>query len=62
VGGKPEGKITLGRPRSRWQDNIKIGLQEIAWWGWNGVGWINLAEARDAWRTIVYAEMNLRIS
>ena len=60
VGGKPEGNITLGRPRRRWEDNIKIGLQEVARWG-KGVGWIDLAEARDAWRTVVNAEINLRI-
>jgi hypothetical protein len=60
VGGKPAGKRPLGRPGRRWEDNIKIGLQEIAWWG-KGVGWIDLAQARDAWRTVVKAEMNLRI-
>ena len=60
VGAKPEGKMTLGRPRRRWEDNIKIILQEIAWWG-KGVGWVHLAQARDAWRTVVNAEMNFRI-
>jgi hypothetical protein len=60
VGAKPEGKIKLGRPRLRWEDNIKISLQEIAWWG-KGVGGVDMAQARDAWWTVVNAEMNLRI-
>jgi hypothetical protein len=42
--GKPEGKKPLGRPRSRWVDNIKIQLSEI---GWDGVDWVNLAQDRD---------------
>jgi hypothetical protein len=42
--GKLEGKRPLGRPRHRWVDNIKIDLREI---GWNGVDWIDLAQARD---------------
>jgi hypothetical protein len=42
--GKPEEKRPLGRPSRRWEDNIKMGLQEI---GWDGVGWIHLAEDRD---------------
>jgi len=61
VGGKPEGNKTLGRPRRRWEDNIKIGLREVARWR-KGVGWIDLTEARDAWQTVVNSEMNLRIS
>ena len=44
--GKPEGKIPLGRPRHRWEDNIKRDLQEV---GWQGMGWIDLAEDRDRW-------------
>jgi len=45
VGGKPEGKRPLGRPRGRWENNIKIGHQEIAWWGgrvWTGLIWLRL--------------------
>ena len=42
--GKPEGKRPLGRPRRRWEDNIKMDLQEV---GCGGVDWIELAEARD---------------
>jgi len=35
--GKPEGKIPLGRPRHRWEDNIKMNLQEVGWWGRQGL-------------------------
>jgi hypothetical protein len=42
--GKPEGKRQLGRPRRRWEDNIKMDLTEI---GWGGMDWINLAQDRD---------------
>jgi hypothetical protein len=48
--GKPEGKRPLGRPRRRWVDNIKIHLREI---GWDGMGWIDLAQDRDQWRALV---------
>jgi hypothetical protein len=44
MGGKPEGKRPLGRPRSRWVDNIKMDLREI---GWDGVDWIDMAQDRD---------------
>jgi hypothetical protein len=44
IGGKPEGKIPLGRPRRRWLDNIKIDLREI---GWDGMDWIYLVQDRD---------------
>jgi hypothetical protein len=54
--GKPEGKRPLGRPRCRWVDNIKMDLREI---GWDGMGWIDLAEDRDQWRALVNAVMNL---
>jgi hypothetical protein len=56
--GKPEGKGPLGRPRYRWVDNIKMDLLEI---GWGGVDWIGLAQARDKWRALVNAVMNLRV-
>jgi hypothetical protein len=55
---KPEGKRSLGRPRHRWVDNIKIGLREI---GWVGMDWIVLAQDRDQWRALVNRVMNLRI-
>ena len=56
--GKPEGKRPFGRPRLRWEDNIKKNLQEI---GCEGMGWIELAEDRDRWRALVNAVMNLRV-
>jgi hypothetical protein len=56
--GKPEGRRPLGRPRRRWEDNIKMDLREI---GWGGKDWINLAEERDRWRALVNAVMNLRV-
>jgi hypothetical protein len=54
--GKPEGKRPLGRPRHRWEDNIKIDLQEV---GWGGMDWIDLAEDRDRCWAVVNAVMNL---
>jgi hypothetical protein len=48
--GKPEEKRSLGRPRCRWVDNIKMDLREI---GWDGMNRIDLAEDRDQWRAIV---------
>jgi hypothetical protein len=56
--GKPEGKRPLGRPRRRWVDNIKMDLTEI---GWDGIDWIDLAQDRDRWRTLVNTVMNLRV-
>jgi len=56
--GKPEGKIPLGRPRRRWDDNIKMDLQEV---GCGGMDWIDLAQDRDRWRALVNAVMNLRV-
>ena len=55
--GKPEGR-PLGRPRRRWEDNIKTNLQEV---GCGGMDWIELAEDRDRWRALVNAVMNLRV-
>jgi len=56
--GKPEGTRPLGRPRCRWEDNVKMGLQEV---GCGGMGWIELAQDRDRWRALVIAVMNLRV-
>ena len=56
--GKPEGKRPLGRPRRRWEDNIKIDLQEMG----GGFGdWMELARDRDRLRALVIAVMNLRV-
>jgi hypothetical protein len=54
--GKPEGKRPLGRPRRRWEDEIRMDLREI---GFGGVDWIRLAQDRDRWRVVVSAVMNL---
>ena len=56
--GRPEGKRPLGRPRRRWEDNIKMDLREV---GYDGGDWINLAQDRDLWRAYVRAAMNLRV-
>jgi hypothetical protein len=56
--GKPEGKGPLERARRRWEDNIKMDLQEV---GCGGMDWIELAQDRDRWRALVYAVMNLRV-
>jgi len=55
---KPEGKRPLGRPRRRWEDNIKMDLQEV---GCGGMDWIELAPDRDRWWAFVNAVMNLRV-
>jgi len=56
--GKPEQKRPLGRPRSRWEDNIKMDLQEVE--GSCG-DWMELAQDRDRWRALVGTVMNLRV-
>jgi len=57
--GKPEGKRPFGRPRRRWEDNIKMDLQEVG----GGCGdWMGLAEDSDRWRELVSTVMNLRVS
>ena len=56
--GKPEGKRPLGRPRRRWQDNIKMDLQEVG--GGRG-DWMDLAQDRDSWRALVGTRLGLWI-
>ena len=56
--GKPEGKNPLGRPRRRWEHNIRIDLQEV---GCGGTHWIDLAQDRDRRRAVMNAVMNLRV-
>ena len=56
--GKVEGKRPLGRPRRRWVDNIRMDLQEV---GCGYMDWIELAEDRDRWRTLVSEVKNLRV-
>jgi len=53
--GKPEGKRPLGRPRRRWEDNIKMNLQEVRC---GGMDWIELAQDRDRWHAMENAVMN----
>jgi hypothetical protein len=55
--GKHEGRRPLGRPRHRWQDNIRMDLQEV---GCGFVDWMELAQDRDRWHVLVSAVMNLR--
>ena len=55
--GKPEGKKPLGRSRHRWEDNIKMYLQEVEW----GMDCIDLAQNGDRWRALLKAAMNLRV-
>jgi hypothetical protein len=54
--GKPEENRPLGRPRRRWEDNIKKDLREI---GWGGMDWLDLTRDRDWWRALVNAVMNV---
>jgi hypothetical protein len=56
--GRPEGKRPLGRPRRRWEDNIKMALREI---GINGANWIRLAQDTVRWRAFMSTVMNLRV-
>jgi hypothetical protein len=51
-------KYPLGRPRCRWEDNIKMDLQEV---GCGGMDWIGLAQDRDRWQALVNAVMNIRV-
>ena len=56
--GKPDGKRPLGRPRRRWEDNIKMDLQET---GRDFGDWMELAQDRDRWRALMSTVMNLRV-
>ena len=56
--GKPEGKRPLGRPRRRWEDNIKMDLREV---GGGCEDWMELAQDRDRWRALVSTVMSLRV-
>jgi hypothetical protein len=56
--GLPEGKRSLGRPRGRWVDNVRMDLVEV---GWGDVDWIGLVQDRDRWRALVYSVLNFRV-
>jgi hypothetical protein len=56
--GKQEGKRPRGRPGRRWEDNVRMDLQEI---GWEGVNWMNMAQDMDQWRAFVNTVMKLRV-
>jgi len=56
--GKPEGKGPPGRPRRRWEDNIKMDLQKV---GFGGTDWIDLAQKGDRWRALVNTVMNIKV-
>ena len=56
--GTPTEKIPLGRPRGRWEDNIRMDLEEI---GINAGNWVDLAQGRNCWRALVNAALNFRV-
>jgi hypothetical protein len=58
LGGRPEGRRPLGRPRRRWEDNVKMDLRETEF---GDVDWIHWAQDRDRWRALVNTVMNLRV-
>jgi len=55
---RPDGRGPLGRPRCRWEENLKIDIQKV---GWGGMDWLALAQDRDRWRALVNAVINLRV-
>jgi hypothetical protein len=55
---KLAGKRSLGRPRRRWVDNIKMDPREIRW---GGIDWIDIAQYREQWRALVNTRMNLQV-
>jgi len=57
LAGKHEGKRPLGRPRHRWEDNIKMDLREVG----GGGDWMELAQDRDSWQALVNKVMNFRV-
>jgi len=56
--GRPDRRRLLGRPRCRWEDNIKMGHQEVGWGAWTGLIWLRISHG---WRALVNAVMNLRV-
>jgi hypothetical protein len=56
--GRPEGKSPLGRPRRRWEDDIKMDIREI---GWGGIDSVDLAQDRNQWKALVNTVMNRRV-
>jgi hypothetical protein len=58
LAGEPEGKRSLGRPRRRWVDSIRMDLVEV---GWGDVDWICLAQDRGRWRVLVDSVLNVRV-
>ena len=56
--GKPEGKRSFGRPRPRWEDNIKVDHKEVEC---EGTDWTELAQDKDMWRASVNAVINVRV-
>jgi hypothetical protein len=56
--GKPEGNRSLGRPRRKWENGIRMDLRDI---GWESMDYIRLAQDRDQWRAVVNAVMNLTV-
>jgi hypothetical protein len=57
LAGRSEGRRLLGTPRRRWEDSIKMCLQDVGW----GIDWIKLAKDTDRWRAVVNAVMNVRV-
>jgi hypothetical protein len=57
LAGRPEGRRPLGRPRHRWEDNIRMDLQAVGWIDW--MAWIKPAQDQDRWQALVNVVMNL---